>query len=94
MDEPFGALDAVTRDQLQEEVLRIKQMLGKTIVFVTHDLFEAIRLGDQIAVMHRGCLEQVGTKSDLMNRPATQHVRDLFGHATKQADLLLRGAPA
>jgi len=92
MDEPFGALDAVTRDQLQEEVIRIKQQLGKTIVFVTHDLFEAIRLGDRIAVMNQGGIEQVGTKAELLTNPATPYVEELFGHAMKQAKLLQTGA--
>jgi len=92
MDEPFGALDAVTRDQLQQELLRIKQSLDKTIVFVTHDLFEAIRLGDRIAVMNEGRLEQVGTKDQLLDQPATPYVEALFGHAAKQAALLQAGA--
>lgn len=94
MDEPFGALDAVTRDQLQEELIRIKQALNKTIVFVTHDLFEAIRLGDRIAVMNEGRLEQVGTKDELLNQPATPFVQALFGHATRQAALLQPGGSA
>lgn len=94
MDEPFGALDAVTRDQLQGELIRIKQTLGKTIVFVTHDLFEAIRLGDRIAVMNEGRLEQVGTKEELLDRPATPFVKELFCHATRQAALLQPGASA
>ena len=88
MDEPFGALDAVTRDQLQEEVLRIKMELNKTIVFVTHDLFEAIRLGDRIAVMNKGRIEQVGTRDELLTNPATDYVRELFSHAMKQAALI------
>jgi len=92
MDEPFGALDAVTRDQLQGEVIRIKQQLGKTIVFVTHDLFEAIRLGDRIAVMNEGCIEQIGTKDELLTAPASPYVEELFGHAKKQAQLLQTGA--
>ncbi len=94
MDEPFGALDAVTRDQLQEEILRIRKTLGKTIVFVTHDLFEAIRLGDRIAVMNDGRLDQVGTKAQLLDHPATPYVQDLFSHAARQAALLRPGAPA
>ena len=92
MDEPFGALDAVTRDQLQGEVIRIKEQLGKTIVFVTHDLFESIRLGDRIAVMNEGRIEQVGTKDELLTNPASPYVEELFGHAIKQAKLLQTGA--
>ena len=60
MDEPFGALDPVTRDALQGELLNLKKSLHKTIVFVTHDIVEAFRLGDRIAVMNGGRLEQVG----------------------------------
>lgn len=88
MDEPFGALDAVTRDQLQSELVRIKTELGKTIVFVTHDLFEALRLGDRIGVMNAGRLEQIGTRHELLHDPKTAFVEELFGHARRQAALL------
>jgi osmoprotectant transport system ATP-binding protein len=74
MDEPFGALDALTREALQQELLNLK----KTIVFVTHDLHEALLLGDRIAILHEGHLEQIGTKKDILEAPATQFVRDLF----------------
>jgi len=78
MDEPFGALDAITRDSLQQELLALKQRLRKTIVFVTHDIGEALRLGDRIAVLHRGRLEQIGSQDELLHRPATEFVRRLF----------------
>lgn len=78
MDEPFGALDAITRESLQQEVLRLKHELGKTIVFVTHDIFEALTLADRIAVMHAGRLEQVASPNDILNKPATPFVRNLF----------------
>jgi len=81
MDEPFGALDAITRDSLQQELLALKQRLHKTIVFVTHDITEALRLGDRIAVLHQGRLEQVGTAEELLNQPATGFVRDLFARS-------------
>ncbi len=84
MDEPFGALDALTRDTLQKEVLELKRRLGKTILFVTHDIFEALALGDRIGVMHEGDLHQIGTKEELLNRPATDFVRDLFGRPREQ----------
>ena len=90
MDEPFGALDAVTRESLQQEVLRLKRRLGKTIVFVTHDVFEALTLADRITVMHRGRVEQEGPPEDLLNRPATEFVRDLFA---RPAARLRRLAP-
>ena len=78
MDEPFGALDALTRETLQQELLTLKNQLEKTIVFVTHDLHEAMLLGDRIAILHDGGLEQIGTKEDILNTPATQFVKDLF----------------
>jgi osmoprotectant transport system ATP-binding protein len=84
MDEPFGALDAVTRDGLQQEVLRLKQRLGKTIVFVTHDMFEALTLADRIAVMHEGRLEQVGAAREILSAPATAFVRTLFERPAAQ----------
>ena len=84
MDEPFGAVDALTRDTLQQELLSLKTRLGKTIVFVTHDLFEALTLGDHIAILHEARLEQVGTKQEVMRNPATPFVRDLFAKPAEQ----------
>ena len=78
MDEPFGALDALTREALQQELLNLKIQLKKTIVFVTHDLYEALLLGDRIVILHEGHLEQIGTKKDILDTPATQFVKDLF----------------
>jgi osmoprotectant transport system ATP-binding protein len=84
MDEPFGALDALTRDTLQQELLALRQRLDKTIVFVTHDIFEALTLGDRIAVLHAGRLEQVGTKEEILREPATDFVRQLFAKPAQQ----------
>lgn len=84
MDEPFGALDALTRDSLQQELLTLKQKLNKTIVFVTHDIFEALTLGDRIAVLHAGHLEQIGTKEEILQNPATDFVRKLFAKPAQQ----------
>ena len=84
MDEPFGALDAITRDGLQEELLRLKERLLKTIVFVTHDIFEALRLADRIAVMHAGRLEQVGPPGEILRAPATEFVKELFEKPAQQ----------
>jgi osmoprotectant transport system ATP-binding protein len=78
MDEPFGALDALTRETLQKELLNLKNQLKKTMVFVTHDLHEAFLLGDRIAVLHEGRLEQIGAKKEILDAPATPFVRDLF----------------
>lgn len=84
MDEPFGALDALTRDTLQQEVLRLKSQLGKTILFVTHDIFEALAVGDRIGIMHEGRLHQVGTKEEILTRPATDFVKSFFGRPREQ----------
>ena len=80
MDEPFGAVDPVARDRLQSEFLRLQQQVRKTIVFVTHDIDEAIRLGDRIAVMREGGhLEQYADPSTLLSEPATEFVADFVG---------------
>lgn len=84
MDEPFGALDGVTREALQQEMERLRQELSITILFVTHDLFEALSLGDRVGVMHEGTLQQVGTKAEVLNRPATAFVKTLFEKPAKQ----------
>lgn len=84
MDEPFGALDAITRESLQTELLQIAGTVRKTILFVTHDIFEALALGDRIAVMHEGRLEQCGTKEELIQAPASDFVRQLLEHPQKQ----------
>ena len=84
MDEPFGALDALTRDTLQHELLSLKKNLKKTIIFVTHDIFEAVILGDRIAVLHEGNLEQVGTGKEVYEYPASPFVSDLFSKPSKQ----------
>ncbi len=87
MDEPCGALDALTRDTLQQGLLSLKDRLKKTIIFVTHDIFEAITIGDRIAILHDGNLEQVGTKEEVYNRPASPFVSDLFSKPAKQLAL-------
>jgi osmoprotectant transport system ATP-binding protein len=86
MDEPFSALDAVTRDILQQELLRLISTLGKTVMFVTHDIFEAFTLADRIAVLHEGRLEQIGTKNEIVSAPETEFVRDLLARPLKQLD--------
>ena len=84
MDEPFGALDAITRDSLQQEFLDLKQRLGKTVIFVTHDIVEALTLGDRIAILHEGQLEQIGTREEILENPATGFVRELFAKSVKR----------
>ena len=83
MDEPFGALDAITRDSLQQEFLELNQRLNKTIIFVTHDILEALTLGDRIAILHEGQLEQIGTRQEILETPATEFVRELFAKSVK-----------
>ena len=85
MDEPFGALDAITRHALQQELLGLKLRLKKTIVFVTHDIQEGMLLGDRIAVMHRGRVEQLGTPKELVETPQTDFVRELFARQPASA---------
>ncbi|MFI1397345.1 ABC transporter ATP-binding protein [Streptomyces sp. NPDC020681] len=80
MDEPFGAVDPVVRTQLQDELLRLQKELSKTIVFVTHDIDEAVRLGDRIAVFRTGGhLVQCASPSELLARPADEFVADFLG---------------
>ncbi len=79
MDEPFGALDPITRGKLQDEFLRLQEKIGKTIVFVTHDMDEAIKMGDKIAVMRDGRLVQFGTPNDILSNPADEFVSELIG---------------
>lgn len=84
MDEPFGSLDAINRVALQNEVLSLKKKLTKTIVFVTHDIYEALRLGDRIAVINQGRVEQIGSMKDIMQQPATDFIKQLFAQAADQ----------
>jgi osmoprotectant transport system ATP-binding protein len=79
MDEPFGAVDPITRDALQSEIARIHAATKKTIVFVTHDIEEALRLATNIAILERGRLAQWGVPIDIVERPASQFVRDFVG---------------
>jgi osmoprotectant transport system ATP-binding protein len=80
MDEPFSAVDPVVRAQLQEEFLRLQREIGKTIIMVTHDIDEALKLGDQVAVMRvGGKLAQMATPSELLTSPADEFVADFVG---------------
>jgi osmoprotectant transport system ATP-binding protein len=102
MDEPFGALDPVARAVLQLELKRIHQASGKTIVLVTHDIDEALRLANKIVLLHKGRIEQVGSALDLLARPANDFVLNFVGHADLGIRLLslrpvaplVRNAPA
>jgi osmoprotectant transport system ATP-binding protein len=78
LDEPFGALDALTRLELHRQFLELRKTLGKTLVLVTHDLAEAFRLADRIAVMRGGKVLQIGPPAELSERPADPYVRALL----------------
>ena len=74
LDEPFSALDPLIRREMQDEFLRLQEMLGKTIVFITHDFDEALRLADRIAIMKDGVIEQIDTPANIVLQPATPYV--------------------
>jgi glycine betaine/proline transport system ATP-binding protein len=74
MDEPFGALDPLIRREIQEELLQLQRAVNKTIVFITHDLHEALKLGDRIAIMKDGYFVQVGTPEEIVSQPADEYV--------------------
>ena len=75
LDEPFSALDPLIRREMQDEFLRLQNLLHKTIIFITHDFDEAIRLADRIAIMYEGRIVQLGTAEELVTKPATDYVR-------------------
>lgn len=88
MDEPFGALDPVIRAKAQEDLRRIQRQLGTTLILVTHDMQEAVMLGDRIAVMDRGRLLQYGTPAEILTAPATPFVQALIGETERPYRLL------
>ncbi len=79
MDEPFGALDPISRDVLQNELLSIQQQLKKTIIFVTHDMDEALKISDRIVIMRDGKIEQAGSPTEIQENPANDFVRGFIG---------------
>ncbi|MBO8128076.1 MAG: betaine/proline/choline family ABC transporter ATP-binding protein [Peptococcaceae bacterium] len=101
MDEPFGAVDPITRAHLQNEFIRIQEQMKKTIIFVTHDIDEAIKMGDKIAVMRDGKLIQYDTPDNLLSQPADDFVAALVGrnrsikrlHLIKVRDVVLNEIP-
>jgi osmoprotectant transport system ATP-binding protein len=88
LDEPFGALDPLTRDRLQQSFMRIRRQLGLTAIFVTHDMVEALLVGDRIAVMNEGRLVQIGSPRELLQDPADAYVRQLMETPTRQARVM------
>ncbi|EKU48545.1 ABC transporter ATP-binding protein [Staphylococcus massiliensis] len=79
MDEPFSALDPISREKLQDDLLNIQSKIKKTIVFVTHDIQEAFKLGDRICLLNEGHQEQIGTPDEFMTQPKNEFVRQFIG---------------
>ncbi len=89
MDEPFGALDPITRDTLQDEVKSLQKRLNKTIIFVTHDMNEAIKMADKIVFMYEGRILQCASPEEMLHSPADDVIRDFMGkhvHRTRMED--------
>ena len=86
MDEPFGALDPITRDSLREDVQALRTRLGFAAVLVTHDMAEALLLADEIAVMRDGRIVQIGAPADLLLRPADPYVETLLATPRREAE--------
>jgi glycine betaine/proline transport system ATP-binding protein len=90
MDEPFSALDPLARHDMQFELLSIQKKLGKTVVFITHDINEAFKMGDTVGIMRDGRIEQLGTPTDLALSPANDYVKDFLGSIDKTKVLSVR----
>ena len=90
LDEPFSALDPLIRRDMQTEVIRLQEELGKTMVFITHDLDEALRVGDRIAIMRDGAVVQMGTAEELIANPADDYVADFTRDIPKSHVLSVR----
>ncbi|WP_295833579.1 ATP-binding cassette domain-containing protein [uncultured Microbacterium sp.] len=94
MDEPFGAVDPIVRDELQQELIRLQSEIGKTIVFVTHDIDEAFLLGDQVVILEKGAkIAQVGTPSEIVENPASDFVASFIGAVKGKRALHLKQTP-
>jgi glycine betaine/proline transport system ATP-binding protein len=89
-DEPFSALDPLIRRDMQNEVIRLHHELGKTMVFITHDLQEALKLGDRILIMRDGALVQIGTPDEVVGAPADDYVKDFVSEVPKSHVLTLK----
>ncbi len=88
MDEPFGALDPITREQLQNEFIELQSEIRKTVIFVTHDITEAVKMGDRIAVIDQGTVQQVAPPRELVESPANEFVEAFLGRHRFQLSLL------
>ena len=82
MDEPFSALDPISREKLQDDIVSLQKAIKKTIVFVTHDMQEALKLGDKICIMKDGEIVQTGTPEELINNPVNDFVKDFIGRVS------------
>ncbi len=89
-DEPFSALDPLIRRDMQNEVIRLHEEVGKTMVFITHDLAEALKLGDRILIMRDGEIVQIGTPDEVVGAPADEYVRDFTSEVPKSHVLTLK----
>ena len=89
-DEPFSALDPLIRRDMQDEICRLQEETGKTMIFITHDLSEALRLGDRIAIMRDGAIIQLGTPEDLVGSPADDYVENFTRDIPRSHVLTLR----
>jgi glycine betaine/proline transport system ATP-binding protein len=89
-DEPFSALDPLIRRDMQDEVVRLQEETGKTMLFITHDLPEALRLGDRIAIMRDGAIVQLGTPEELVGSPADDYVQNFVRDIPRTHVLTLR----
>ena len=89
-DEPFSALDPLIRRDMQNEVIRLHEEVGKTMVFITHDLAEALKLGDRILIMRDGEIVQIGTPDEVVGAPADEYVRDFTSDVPKSHVLTLQ----
>ena len=89
-DEPFSALDPLIRRDMQAEVIRLHHELGKTMVFITHDLAEALKLGDRIMILRDGAIVQIGTPDEVVGAPADEYVRDFVSDVPRSHVLTLK----
>jgi glycine betaine/proline transport system ATP-binding protein len=89
LDEPFSALDPLIRKEMQDEFLRLQEKLQKTIMFITHDFDEALKLADRIAIMKDGIIEQLDTPANIVLNPATEYVRKFTEEVPREKVLVI-----
>lgn len=90
MDEPFGALDTITRRQIRREFINLESMIHKTIILVTHDVLEAFEIADKICIMNKGKIEQIGTQKELLFSPANSFIKEFMDSDRKKLETILR----